>query len=126
MELGTLLNETLWPDLALLIGRIFIGGCFIVHGLGKLGLVGTGNMEGFVAWLEELKVPMANVTWIDLPNAPAGSYEITVGELKQFNCVLEKNKKYWIAPAPVMDHSIGAIQQGFVWLWTSQNAVDTY
>jgi len=45
--------------LALLIGRVFIGVCFVIHGLGKLGLVGTGNMAGFVAWLEELGVPRA-------------------------------------------------------------------
>ena len=44
---------------ALLIGRLFIGVCFVVHGLGKLGLVGGGDMAGFVAWLEELGVPRA-------------------------------------------------------------------
>lgn len=61
MDTGTLLNTTLWPDLALLIGRVFIGVCFVIHGLGKLGLVGTGNMQGFVEWLESLGVPMAPV-----------------------------------------------------------------
>ena len=61
MDTGTLLNTTLWPDLALLIGRVFIGVCFVIHGLGKLGLVGTGNMQGFVEWLEGLGVPMAPV-----------------------------------------------------------------
>ena len=50
-----------WVDFALWIVRVFIGVCFVVHGLGKLGLVGTGNMAGFVAWLEELGVPMAPV-----------------------------------------------------------------
>ena len=59
MDIGALLNTTLWPDLALLIGRVFIGVCFVIHGLGKLGLVGTGNMQGFVEWLESLGVPMA-------------------------------------------------------------------
>ncbi len=54
MDLGSLLNTTLWPDLALLIGRVCIGVCFVVHGLGKLGLVGTGNMQGFIQWLESL------------------------------------------------------------------------
>ncbi len=44
-------------DLAVLIARIFIGVCFIVHGLGKLGLVGTGNMAGFTGWLKSLGVP---------------------------------------------------------------------
>ena len=48
-------------DLALLVGRVAIGVCFVVHGLGKLGLVGTGSMQGFVAWLRELGVPYAPV-----------------------------------------------------------------
>ncbi len=61
MDLATLLNASLWPDLALLIGRGFIGVCFVIHGLGKLGLVGTGNMQGFVEWLESLDVPLAPI-----------------------------------------------------------------
>jgi len=48
-------------DLALLVGRVAIGGCFVVHGLGKLGLVGTGNMQGFDAWLKQLGVPHAEI-----------------------------------------------------------------
>jgi putative oxidoreductase len=48
-------------DTALLVGRLAIGVCFVIHGLGKLGLVGTGSMEGFVAWLRELGVPYAPV-----------------------------------------------------------------
>jgi putative oxidoreductase len=62
-SIGSLLVDTT-PELgalALLIGRLFIGICFVIHGLGKLGLVGTGNMEGFVAWLRELGVPMAHI-----------------------------------------------------------------
>jgi len=46
-------------DLAILILRLFIGVCFVVHGLGKLGLVGPGNMAGFVGWLKSLGVPYA-------------------------------------------------------------------
>ncbi len=46
-------------DLGLLLGRVFIGVCFVVHGLGKLGLVGSGSMQGFVQFLESLGVPMA-------------------------------------------------------------------
>jgi putative oxidoreductase len=63
MEPGSFLVERsdFLVDVALLIGRLFIGICFVVHGLGKLGLVGTGNMQGFVAWLKELGVPMAAV-----------------------------------------------------------------
>lgn len=44
-------------DLGLLIARAFIGVCFVVHALGKLGLVGTGSMQGFVGWLRSLGVP---------------------------------------------------------------------
>ena len=61
MQLGTLLNAQLLPDLALLVCRLAIGICFVIHGLGKLGIVGTGNMQGFVAWLKELGVPMPAV-----------------------------------------------------------------
>src|ERR1051326_1348331 len=46
-----------WLDIAILIGRLFIGVCFVIHGLGKLGLVGPGNMAGFESWLKSLGVP---------------------------------------------------------------------
>jgi putative oxidoreductase len=60
MDLGTLLhgNNPLFVDLALLIGRVAIGLCFVVHALGKLGIVGSGTMDGFAAWLGELGIPM--------------------------------------------------------------------
>lgn len=48
-------------DFALLILRLFLGVCFVVHGLGKLGIVGPGNMQGFVGWLKSLGVPAAAV-----------------------------------------------------------------
>lgn len=48
-------------DLALLLGRVFIGVCFVIHGLGKLGVVGTGNMQGFAEWLDGLGVPFPAV-----------------------------------------------------------------
>ena len=62
-DLGALLVATspALIDLALLVGRVAIGVCFVVHGLGKLGLVGTGSMQGFVAWLRELGVPHAAI-----------------------------------------------------------------
>jgi putative oxidoreductase len=62
-DLGQLLVATTpgLVDLALLVARLAIGVCFVVHGLGKLGLVGSGNMQGFVAWLEQLGVPQAAI-----------------------------------------------------------------
>jgi len=62
-DLGQLLVATTPSvvDLALFAGRVAIGVCFVVHGLGKLGLVGTGSMQGFVAWLRELGVPHAAI-----------------------------------------------------------------
>jgi len=46
-----------WFDLAMLIFRVALGVCFVVHGLGKLGLVGPGNMAGFTGWLKSLGLP---------------------------------------------------------------------
>lgn len=48
-------------DIAILTLRLFIGVCFVVHGLGKLGVVGQGNMAGFESWLKSLGLPMAAV-----------------------------------------------------------------
>ena len=45
-------------DLALLVFRVGFGVCFVVHALGKLGLVGPGNMSGFTSWLKSLGLPM--------------------------------------------------------------------
>lgn len=59
MDVPTLLlesNRTL-ADTALLIFRVALGVCFVVHGLGKLGVVGPGNMSGFTSWLKSLGLP---------------------------------------------------------------------
>ena len=63
MDLQTLLVDTngFLVNTALLLGRVAIGVCFVIHGLGKLGVVGTGNMQGFVEWLESLNVPFAPI-----------------------------------------------------------------
>ena len=60
MGIAQLLTDTTpaLTDAALLLGRVFIGLCLLVHGLGKLGVVGPGNMEGFVGWLRSLGFPM--------------------------------------------------------------------
>lgn len=47
-------------DIAILLLRTFIGSCLVVHGLGKLGVVGPGGpgaLQGFAAWLASLGVP---------------------------------------------------------------------
>ena len=44
-------------NLAIAILRVAIGVCFIVHGLGKLGIVGPGNLAGFTSWLKALGFP---------------------------------------------------------------------
>lgn len=60
MDMASLLHGTnpLLVDLALLIGRVAIGICFMIHAFGKLGLVGGGSLDGFASWLADLGVPM--------------------------------------------------------------------
>jgi len=59
MDWETLLTGTTpgLVDLAILVGRVAIGVCFVIHALGKLGLVGTGNLPGFTGWLRSVGVP---------------------------------------------------------------------
>jgi putative oxidoreductase len=63
MDLGSLLTASGEGavDFALLILRLFIGPCFVVHALGKLGIVGSGTLDGFAAWLADLGVPFAGI-----------------------------------------------------------------
>jgi putative oxidoreductase len=63
MDLGALLHGTnpLFLDFALLVGRVSIGICFMVHAFGKLGWIGSGTMDGFASWLADLGVPMPGV-----------------------------------------------------------------
>lgn len=62
-NMGSLLlySDLQMIDIAILIARLFIGVCFVIHGLGKLGLVGTGNMAGFTGWLKSMGLPFAAV-----------------------------------------------------------------
>jgi putative oxidoreductase len=48
-------------DLAVLVLRLSLGACFVIHGLGKLGIVGPGNMAGFTSWLKALGVPAPEI-----------------------------------------------------------------
>ena len=78
-----------WIDIALLIGRAFIGVCFMVHGLGKLGLVGPGNMAGFVSWLKSLGVPMPEAqARIAMLSELVGGAMIAAGLGMRFGAVL--------------------------------------
>ena len=61
IDLKTLLIMPWHEHLGVMLARVAIGVCFVVHGLGKLGLVGTGNMQGFVDWLQSLGVPFAPI-----------------------------------------------------------------
>ena len=60
MDLGALLTGTnpLFSDVALLVGRVAIGVCFMFHAFGKLGIIGNGTLDGFGQWLADLGVPM--------------------------------------------------------------------
>ena len=73
MDLLTVFTESspALLDEGLLMLRVFIGVCFVVHALVKLGLVGTGDMSGFTAWLADLGVPYA----------PAQAYLAMLSEL---------------------------------------------
>jgi putative oxidoreductase len=89
VDLGTLLHEPLWADLALLIGRVFIGVCFVIHGLGKLGLVGTGNMQGFVEYLQSTGMPLAAVqARIAMLSEIAGGSLLVLGLFMRPACML--------------------------------------
>ena len=91
MELGVLLVESnaFLTNLAILIGRVFIGVCFITHALGKLGVVGPGNMQGFVEWLQSLGVPMAPIqARVAMLSELIGGSLLTVGLFTRPACAL--------------------------------------
>jgi putative oxidoreductase len=76
-------------DVGLLVGRVFIGVCFVIHALGKLGLVGTGDMAGFTAWLKELGVPMPGVqARLAMLSEITGGVLITLGLFMRPACLL--------------------------------------
>ncbi len=91
MDWGSLLVDTneVLVAVALLIGRLAIGICFVVHGLGKLGVVGSGNMQGFVEWLESLGVPMAPVqARMAMLSEICGGSALALGLLTRPACLL--------------------------------------
>ncbi len=75
-------SSPLMVDSALLFARLVIGVCFVVHALGKLGLVGPGNMAGFEGWLKSLGLPFAAVqARMAMLSELAGGLMITLGLL---------------------------------------------
>jgi putative oxidoreductase len=75
-------------NLASLILRVFIGVCFIVHALGKLGLVGPGNMQGFTGWLQALGVPFpALQAKMAMLSELVGGLLLTVGLFSRIACL---------------------------------------
>jgi len=84
--LGT---DSSWLNLAILIGRLFIGICFVVHGLGKLGVVGSGNMKGFESWLASLNVPApALQARLAMTFELAGGSMIGLGLFMRLGCLM--------------------------------------
>lgn len=76
-------------DIAILLLRVFIGVCFVIHGLGKLGIVGTGNMAGFVGWLKSLNVPFPEVqARMAMVAEIAGGMMLTFGLFHRVGCLL--------------------------------------
>lgn len=91
MDLSTLMTGTTESliDLAVLIGRAFIGVCFMIHAFGKLGLVGTGNMEGYVGWLESLGLPMARMqAYAAMSTELLGGLALAAGFMTRPACLL--------------------------------------
>lgn len=91
MDLGALLHGTnpLLLDAALLIGRVAIGLCFVIHALGKLGIVGSGTMAGFAGWLEELGVPMPGVqARLAMASELGGGVLLTLGLATRPACLI--------------------------------------
>ncbi len=76
-------------DLASLIIRLFIGICFVIHGLGKLGYVGSGSMAGFEGWLKSLGLPFpALQARVAMASEILGGVLITVGLLTRVGAFL--------------------------------------
>ena len=91
MDLGALLTGTnpLFVDVALLVGRVAIGVCFMIHAFGKLGLVGTGNMSGYIEWLESMGIPFAPVqAYMAMLTELLGGFALAVGFMTRPACLL--------------------------------------
>lgn len=84
-----LLNNAIAWDFALLLLRVSIGVCFVIHALGKLGLVGPGNMAGFAGWLKSLGVPFPELqARMAMLSELVGGTLIALGLLTRVGCLL--------------------------------------
>ena len=73
----------------------------------------------------DLKLTMSSVAWVPIPEL-ADAYDITVSGLGALGCDLQKNRKYWVAPTPVMhlfDPDAGVLL-GLTYVITSPVPVD--
>ena len=81
-----------WFDAAMLIFRVALGVCFVVHALGKLGIVGPGNMAGFTSWLQSMGLPFAALqARMAMATELVGGVLITVGlgtRIAAFFCLM--------------------------------------
>ncbi|MES3036437.1 MAG: DoxX family protein [Bdellovibrionota bacterium] len=91
MDLNTLLLGTSAElvNISSLIIRIFIGICFVIHGLGKLGIVGSGSMAGFEGWLKSLGIPFPAIqARAAMVSEIAGGLLMTVGLFTRVGALL--------------------------------------
>jgi len=91
MDLSTLMIGTTDSliDLAMLVGRLFIGVCFMVHACGKLGLVGTGNMTTYIGWLESMGIPFAPVqAYMAMLTELLGGLALAIGFMTRPACLV--------------------------------------
>lgn len=78
-----------WINWAIVIGHLLLGPCFVVHGLGKLGVVGPGNLKGFEGWLKALGVPAPHLqAKAAMVSEIVGGTLLTLGLFTRPTCIL--------------------------------------
>ena len=91
MNLATILlsTDSNWISVATLFVRIAIGLCFVAHGLGKLGIVGAGNMKQFEGWLASMKIPFPAIqARMAMLSELVGGLLIASGFVMRAGCIL--------------------------------------
>lgn len=81
-----------WMDWTLTLMRVGFGLCFVVHGLGKLGIVGPagpGALKGFGDWLSSLGVPFPHLqARMAMLSELVGGFLLTLGLFSRPMCAL--------------------------------------